>query len=77
MRQDRRIESSSKLWGWIYGDDAVKYLDDGTFYIQWYENVWPRVGSYKAVYMFDYHNLIMIEVYTYKKGLHDDDYHRI
>ena len=77
MRQDRRIESSSKLWGWIYGDDAVKYLDDGTFYIQWYENVWPRVGSYKAVYMFDYQNLIMIEAYTYKKGLHDDDYHRI
>ena len=47
------------------------------FYIQWYENVWPRVGSYKAVYMFDYQNLIMIEAYTYKKGLHDDDYHRI
>ncbi len=77
MNQNRKIQKSP-FWIDLYREtEPVRYLDDGTFYIHWWTNAWPEVGSYKAVYMFDYQNLIMIEAYTYKMGPRDDDYHRI
>lgn len=76
MGKDRTLQRGSSV-SFYQEDVPVKYLDDGTFYIHWSTNAWPRVGSYKSVYMFDTKNLIMIEAYTYKRGPHDEDYHEI
>lgn len=77
MDQHRRMESGYFSVDEYREREAARYLDDGTFYIHWWTNAWPNVGTYKAVYMFDYQNLIMIKAYTYKKGPHDDDYHEM
>lgn len=77
MKKDRTLIRRGFALDFYHEDVPVKYLDDGTFYVHWWTNAYPEVGSYKSVYMFDSKNLIMIEAYTYKRGPHDDDYHEI
>lgn len=77
MDQNRKIKRGPFSLDEYREREAARYLDDGTFYIHWWTNAWPDVGTYKTVYMFDYKNLIMIKAYTYKKSPHDDDYHEM